>query len=44
MTHLFAVGEDAVYSQAATVDIGKLFSNIKIASLVETTLTANNGI
>jgi hypothetical protein len=44
LTHLFAVGEDPVYSLPVTVDVGKLFSNFKIASFVETTLTGNTVI
>jgi len=41
LTHLFAVGEDPIYSSPVSVDVAKLFSNFKIASFVETTLTAN---
>jgi len=41
LTHLFAMGEDPVYSKAATVDVAALFSDFKISKFQETTLTAN---
>jgi alpha-mannosidase len=41
LTHLFAVGEDYALSRSVTLDVSKLFTGVKIASLVETTLTAN---
>jgi len=44
LTHLFAVGEDPVYSKAATVDVAALFSDFKITKFQETTLTANQVI
>jgi len=44
LTHLFATGEDAVYSQPVTVDLHQLLGEVPIVSCVETTLTANNVI
>lgn len=43
LVHLFAVGEDPVYSKPATVDVSQLLSNFKIITFQETTLTANQG-
>jgi len=40
LTHLFAVGEDPLYSKPVTLDVKALF-NYKISSFRETTLTAN---
>eukprot|EP00026_Physarum_polycephalum_P006080 Phypoly_transcript_06121.p1 GENE.Phypoly_transcript_06121~~Phypoly_transcript_06121.p1 ORF type:complete len:520 (+),score=53.08 Phypoly_transcript_06121:185-1744(+) len=43
LTHIFAIGEDPTYSVPTTVNIASLFSNYKITSFVETSLTANQG-
>jgi hypothetical protein len=42
--HLFAVNEDPVLSQNATVDIGTLFVNLQPVAVSEMTLTANRPI
>eukprot|EP00026_Physarum_polycephalum_P001546 Phypoly_transcript_01548.p1 GENE.Phypoly_transcript_01548~~Phypoly_transcript_01548.p1 ORF type:complete len:1071 (+),score=169.08 Phypoly_transcript_01548:77-3289(+) len=44
LTHLFALGEDPILSKPATVDVATLFSNFKITSFTEVTLTANQVI
>jgi len=40
LTHLFAVGENSMYSQPASVDFGSLFQN-PVKKLTETTISAN---
>jgi len=44
LTHLYAVGEDPVLSQPATIDLTKLFFGVNIASMRETTLSANKDL
>jgi len=44
LAHLFAVGEDPVYSKSVTIDLSKLLVGVKISSLVESNLTANKVI
>jgi len=44
LTHLYAVGEDPVQSQPATIDLTKLFSGVNVASVRETTLSANKDL
>jgi hypothetical protein len=44
LTHLFAVGEDPVYSKPVTLNVAQVFSNFKITSFVETTITCNQVI
>jgi len=41
LNHIFAVGEDSVYSAPATVDIAQLFKNLRVTNVVEMTLTGN---
>jgi hypothetical protein len=41
LTHLFATGEDPVYSKPVTVDVAALFADFKISAFQESTLTAN---
>jgi len=41
LTHIFATDEDLVLSKPVTLYISNLFPNVKVSSLVETTLTAN---
>jgi len=39
--HLFAVGEDAILSQPATINLNDLFTNLTIVEITEMTMTAN---
>eukprot|EP00047_Mylnosiga_fluctuans_P023990 m.150634 g.150634 ORF g.150634 m.150634 type:complete len:975 (+) comp9747_c0_seq2:15-2939(+) len=41
LAHLFAVDEDPVLSQPASVDLGALFKRITVSTCVEMSLTAN---
>jgi len=41
LAHQFEVGKDDVFSKPATVDLGALFSHVKLTSCVEMSLTAN---
>lgn len=41
LAHLYAVGEDSVLSGPATVDLATLFADLKVASVEEMSLTAN---
>jgi len=41
LAHVFGIGQDATLSQPVELDFGDLFAGLKIASIVETTLTAN---
>jgi len=42
-THIFAIGEDQVYSQPASINVAALFSKFKITSFLEISLTGNQG-
>jgi alpha-mannosidase len=39
--HLYGINEDAQYSKPVTVDIGQLFTSIKVTSITEMSLTNN---
>ena len=41
LAHLYAVGEDSVLSQPATVDLGSIFSSMTVVKVEEMSLTAN---
>jgi len=44
LSHQFAVGEDPVLSQPATVDLTTMFSSITLSNIQEVSLTANQNI
>lgn len=44
LSHQFAVGEDAEYSQPVTVDLSTLFSGLTLSNIQEVSLTANQNI
>ena len=44
LAHLFAVGEDSVLSQPATVDLATLFSGIELTACTQMSLTANQKV
>jgi len=41
LTHIYAVGEDPVYSQPVTLDLNSIFANLAIVEITEMTMTAN---
>jgi len=41
LNHIFAVGEDSIYSAPVTVDIATLFKNLRVTNVVEMTLSGN---
>jgi hypothetical protein len=41
VAHIFAVGEDPIWSNNATISLGSLFTNINVTQAVETTVTGN---
>jgi hypothetical protein len=44
LSHQFAVGEDPVLSQPATVDLSSIFSGLTLSNIQEVSLTANQNV